>query len=180
MWCAFSWWDSPRGCELDFFLVLCFISFIWTVCYWCALSSHFISVPVCVVSLCRALQPQWSLPPLSVLSECVCLSSVCGRCCAKPLLWVMKVCAIYSGQGGRAWRWDVLYRHDCKDDLWRSLMYNKNAKKLYNFVCITDWIISFFHRLILPEQWGSWYDYDLYAHLLSVAVGVNFFINYSY
>lgn len=67
---------------VGFILVLCFISFIWTVCYWCPLSSHLISVPVCVVSLCRALQPQWSLPPQSV---CVCRLSagaaVQSPCC---------------------------------------------------------------------------------------------------
>lgn len=91
-----------------------------------------------------------SCPSASVISpssECVirisvCCLFVCGRCCAKPLLWVMKACAIYSGQGGRERRWDVLYRHDCKDDLWRSQMYNKICQKIVT-LCVCYRLVNF-------------------------------------
>ncbi len=123
---------------VGFILVLRFISFIWTVCYWCPLSSHLISVPVCVVSLCRALQPQWSLPPQSV---CVCRLSA-GAAVQSPCSEWWKCVLFYSGQGGREWRWDVLYRHDCKDDLWRSQMYNKKCQKKLK-LCVYYWLDNF-------------------------------------
>lgn len=75
----------------------------------------------------------FSLGDLSLLWVCyrVCLSSVClsaGAAVQSPN-WVMKACAIYSGQGGRERRWDVSYRHNCKGDLWQSQMFNKKWQK---------------------------------------------------
>lgn len=122
-----AWWDSPMS-WFFFSLSLCLI-----ISFGRSVTDDFVSWP--------------SASVISPSSECVSVCLSAGAAVQSPC-WVMKACAIYSGQGGRERRWDVLYRHDCKDDLWRSEMHNKNAKKKWQFVCITNWNIIFLYLCV--------------------------------
>lgn len=121
LFCSFFYndrllWDLPRGLEFLFVCLLRFIiSFEESVTdVPCPTISFFICIFVVLLSFSVISPSSWAFVCLSIrLSVCLSVGAAVQSPC-----WVMKVCAIYSGQGGREWRWDVLYRHDCKDDLW--------------------------------------------------------------
>ncbi len=116
----------------------------------------------------------FSLSDLSLLRVCVCVVCLRALLCKALALSDESVCYLF-GSGGREWRWDVLYRHDCKDDLWRSQMYNKKCQKKLK-LCVYYWLDNFlFSQVNTSWAVGKLVWLCFVCSLLSIAVGVNFY-----